>query len=133
MTNEIVNRESISSEVLFLCHFSERTMIFMGLLSGLFRIRGAPKDSTAGSAYRFLWAAAAPANMYAKKDKIQVSYFDTETLGVRETEMYITGFKSKLEKDKATAGFAVCRLILILLLFYSCLDFTQNLGKTRLL
>ena len=31
---------------------------------------------------------------------------------------------------KATAGFAVCRLILKLLLFYSCLDFTQNLGKT---
>ena len=32
---------------------------------------------------------------------------------------------------KATAGFAVCRLILNLLLFYSCLDFTQNLGKTH--
>ncbi|MHA3675750.1 hypothetical protein [Faecalibacterium sp. PGM34] len=31
---------------------------------------------------------------------------------------------------KATAGFAVCRFILKLLLFYSCLDFTQNLGKT---
>ena len=31
---------------------------------------------------------------------------------------------------KVTAGFAVCRLILKLLLFYSCLDFTQNLGKT---
>ena len=31
---------------------------------------------------------------------------------------------------KATAGFAVCRLILKLLLFYSCLDFTQNLGKS---
>jgi len=32
---------------------------------------------------------------------------------------------------KATAGFAVCHLILKLLLFYSCLDFTQNLGETR--
>ena len=32
---------------------------------------------------------------------------------------------------KATAGFAVCRLILKLLLFYHCLDFTQNLGKTH--
>ncbi len=41
---------------------------------------------------------------YAKKDKIQVSYFDTETLGVRETEMYITGFKSKLEKDTSYKG-----------------------------
>ena len=32
---------------------------------------------------------------------------------------------------KATAGFAVFRLILKSLLFYSCLDFTQNLGETR--
>lgn len=30
---------------------------------------------------------------------------------------------------KATAGFAACRLILKSLLFYSCLDFTQNLGE----
>lgn len=41
---------------------------------------------------------------YAKKDKILVSYFDTETLGVRDTEMYITGFKSKLEKDTSYRG-----------------------------
>lgn len=33
---------------------------------------------------------------------------------------------------KATAGFAVCRLILKSLLFYSCLDFTQNSGKTHM-
>ena len=33
---------------------------------------------------------------------------------------------------KATAEFAVCRLTLKLLLFYSCLDFTQNLEKTHL-
>ena len=32
---------------------------------------------------------------------------------------------------KAPAGFAVFRLILKSLLFYSCLDFTQNLGKTH--
>ena len=32
---------------------------------------------------------------------------------------------------KATAGFAVCRLILKLLVFYGCLDITQNLGETR--
>ena len=32
---------------------------------------------------------------------------------------------------KATAGFAVFRLILKSLLFYSCLDFTQNWGETR--
>ena len=41
---------------------------------------------------------------YAKRDKIRVSYFDTEILGVRETEMYITGFKSKLEKDTSYKG-----------------------------
>ena len=33
--------------------------------------------------------------------------------------------------DKSTAGFAGFRLILKSLLFYSCLDFTQNLGKTH--
>lgn len=32
---------------------------------------------------------------------------------------------------KASVGFAVCRLILKTVLFYSCLDFTQNLGVTR--
>ena len=31
---------------------------------------------------------------------------------------------------KASVGFAVCRLILKTVLFYSCLDFTQNLGVT---
>ena len=41
---------------------------------------------------------------YAKRDKIRVSYFDTEILGVRETEMYMTGFKSKLEKDTSYKG-----------------------------
>lgn len=41
---------------------------------------------------------------YAKKNKIQVSYFDIETLGVSETEMYITGFKSKLERDTSYKG-----------------------------
>lgn len=42
----------------------------------------------------------------------------------------IEGFNRQLRGNvvvKATAGFAVCRLILKLLLFYSCLDFTQNL------
>lgn len=41
---------------------------------------------------------------YAKRDKIAVSYFDTETLGIRQTEMYITGFKSKLKKDTSYNG-----------------------------
>lgn len=41
---------------------------------------------------------------YAKKDKIAVSYFDPETLELQETEMYIEGFKSKLEKDTSYKG-----------------------------
>ena len=41
---------------------------------------------------------------YAKKPKILVAYFDTETLTTKETEMYITGFKSKLEKDTSYKG-----------------------------
>ncbi len=52
--------------------------------------------------------------------------------------MYMNGFAAldilpcrRYVVVKATAGFAVCRLILKSLLFYSCLDFTQNLGKTR--
>lgn len=43
-------------------------------------------------------------SVYAKKNRILVSYFDTEILGVRKTEMYITGFKSKLEKDTSYKG-----------------------------
>ncbi|WP_395152282.1 hypothetical protein [uncultured Allofournierella sp.] len=41
---------------------------------------------------------------YAKKSKILVAYFDTETLTIKQTEMYITGFKSKLEKDTSYKG-----------------------------
>lgn len=41
---------------------------------------------------------------YAKKDKIAVTYFDTEDLQEKEIEMYITGFKSKLEKDTSYKG-----------------------------
>ena len=41
---------------------------------------------------------------YAKKSKILVAYFDTESLSIRETEMYITDFKSKLEKDTSYCG-----------------------------
>lgn len=41
---------------------------------------------------------------YAKKDKIAVQYFDTERLELRNTEMYITGYKAKLEKDTSYKG-----------------------------
>lgn len=41
---------------------------------------------------------------YAKKDKIAVQYFDMEYLELRNTEMYITGYKAKLEKDTSYKG-----------------------------
>lgn len=41
---------------------------------------------------------------YSKKSKIAVEYFDTEDLGLKKTEMYIEGFKAKLEKDTSYKG-----------------------------
>lgn len=41
---------------------------------------------------------------YSKLPKITVQYFDTEGLDLKETEMYITGFKAKLEKDTSYRG-----------------------------
>lgn len=109
----------------------------MGILSGLFRSRDAPKDSTAGSAYRFFMGGSSsgkteagttqrdvvrsgvvkiavsfsvsPAwlkrlTAYSKLPKITVLYFDTEDLAQKETEMYISGYKAKLEKDTSYKG-----------------------------
>lgn len=42
--------------------------------------------------------------VYSKLPKIAVEYFDTETLDLKEAEMYITGFKAKLEKDTSYKG-----------------------------
>ena len=41
---------------------------------------------------------------YSKKLKIAVQYFDTESLSLKETGMYITGYKAKLEKDTSYKG-----------------------------
>ena len=41
---------------------------------------------------------------YAKKDKIQVQYFDPVTAELVSTEMYVDGFKVKLEKDTSYKG-----------------------------
>jgi hypothetical protein len=41
---------------------------------------------------------------YSKEDKLTVIYFDTETLEQKQTEMYIDGFKAKLEKDTSYKG-----------------------------
>lgn len=39
-----------------------------------------------------------------KRPKMTVMYFDTETLEVKETKMYMEGFKSSLEKDTSYKG-----------------------------
>ena len=41
---------------------------------------------------------------FSKKAKIAVQYFDTENLALKETEMYVTGYKAKLEKDTSYKG-----------------------------
>ena len=41
---------------------------------------------------------------YSKKPKIAVQYFDTEDLALKETEMYITGYKAKRYKDTSYKG-----------------------------
>ena len=41
---------------------------------------------------------------YSKKDKLSVDYFDTETAEMKSTEMYIEGFRAKLEKDTSYKG-----------------------------
>ena len=42
--------------------------------------------------------------VYSKKNKLTVQYFDTDTLSLKETEMYIDDFKAKLEKDTSYKG-----------------------------
>lgn len=42
--------------------------------------------------------------VYKQKTKINVRFFDTETLEQEEAEMYITGYKAKLEKDTSYKG-----------------------------
>ena len=41
---------------------------------------------------------------YKQKEKIQVGFFDPETASVRQTEMYVEGFKAKLRKDTSYKG-----------------------------
>lgn len=41
---------------------------------------------------------------YSKMDKLAVDYFDTETAALKNTEMYMEGFKATLEKDTSYKG-----------------------------
>lgn len=42
--------------------------------------------------------------IYSKADKLAVEYFDTEDLELKQTEMYVDGFKAKLYKDTSYKG-----------------------------
>ena len=41
---------------------------------------------------------------YRNKNKIKVKYFDPTVLEAKQIEMYITGYKAKLEKDTSYKG-----------------------------
>lgn len=41
---------------------------------------------------------------YSKEDKLYADYFDPESAEMKSTEMYIEGFKAKLEKDTSYKG-----------------------------
>ena len=41
---------------------------------------------------------------YKQQKKIRVRFFDSETASVRQTEMYVEGFKAKLKKDTSYKG-----------------------------
>ena len=41
---------------------------------------------------------------FGRKSKITVEYFDTETLDIRQIEMYIEGYKASLVKDTSYKG-----------------------------
>ena len=41
---------------------------------------------------------------FKQAEKIRVGYFDTETLAVKTTEMYIDGYKANLVKDTSGMG-----------------------------
>ena len=41
---------------------------------------------------------------YKQQVKIRVRFFDPETANIRQTEMYVEGFKAKLKKDTSYKG-----------------------------
>lgn len=41
---------------------------------------------------------------FKQQEKIQVKFFDPETCGMKQAEMYVDGFKAKLEKDTSYKG-----------------------------
>lgn len=51
----------------------------MGILSGLFRSRDKPKDSTAGSAYRFFFGTAQSGKLVTERSAMQMTAVYSET------------------------------------------------------
>ena len=49
---------------------------------------------------------------YKQQEKIRVGFFDPETASVRQTEMYVEGFKVKLKKDTSYNGLWVVNFTL---------------------
>ena len=43
-------------------------------------------------------------SVFRKESKLKVQYFDTETLTLKSTEMYMDGYKAKLLKDSWEKG-----------------------------
>lgn len=41
---------------------------------------------------------------FKQKEKLQVRFFDPETAELKQTEMYVDGFKAKLKKDTSYKG-----------------------------
>ena len=49
---------------------------------------------------------------YKQQEKIRVGFFEPETASVRQTEMYVEGFKAKLKKDTSYKGLWTVNFIL---------------------
>jgi len=41
---------------------------------------------------------------FKQREKIQVQFFDTETADLKQAEMYVDGFRAKLQKDTSYKG-----------------------------
>ena len=65
--------QSISKEVFFFCPFYERSGGFMGILSGLFRSRDKPKNSTVGSSYRFFYGQSSAGKCVSERSAMQMT------------------------------------------------------------
>ena len=66
---------------------------------------------------------------YKQQEKIRVGFFDPETASVRQTEMYVEGFKAKLKKDTSYKGLWIVSFILKELYKYLKIDVDSYVTK----